>query len=327
MNKFAVVVAYFGKLKPSFALWYESARRNADVDFFVFTDDSEPQNSAHNVKWINFSLKEFNELAVKNLGIPFKITHPYKLCDFKPMYGAIYEDYLKGYEYWAFGDIDVIYGKISEYLQKINYQQYYKINFAGHLCFMKNVPEMNNLFKMPVNGSKNYQDVLESKNVAFDERDMNIKTRAFNKPLYTGVFSADLVNEKGMQVVEGKQIKRIFNLPDKITEPKNYHYQLFLSENGRIIRYYKKFFRIKKDEFCYMHYRLELPIFLKDETTDTFLLSFNPKGFYDVDVDNLKNVRSFMKLVKAYNNRKPIIIEKIDAVFNIAKKILKIKRK
>lgn len=323
MNKLAVVITYFGKLKPSFALWYESARRNADVDFFIFTDDIEPQNPAKNIKWFDFTLQNFNDLAIDKLGVNFKITKPYKLCDFKPMYGTIYSDYLKDYDYWAYGDLDVIYGTISDYLQKINYTRFDKINFAGHLCFIKNNKETNDIFKAHIEGSNDFTDILESRNVAFDERDMNTKFRALNKPMYDGIFAADLVNEKGMQITDKKNITRIFHITSKISSPKNYHYQLFMSENGKTVRYYRQFFKVKKDEFCYMHYRLELPIFFDDKTVDTYLLSFSPKGFFEIDASKLKNLKYFMKTVKQYNNRKPLIVEKFNAAIGIIKRFFK----
>ena len=323
MNKFAVIAPYFGKLKPSFALWYQSAIRNSDVDFFIFSDDTPVDIPADNIKWIPFTLQDFNELAIQKLGINFTIKHPYKLCDFKPMYGVIFEDYIKGHDYWTYGDLDVVYGKITEYLEKIDYQKYYKINHAGHFCFIKNIPEATELFKAHVDGSQDYQNVLESRNIAFDELDMNVKARALQIPFYDGTFAADIMNEKGMQCVDAKTAKLVFKRENSMPLPKNYHYQLFVTENGRIYRYYRKGLKVKRDEFCYIHYRLELPINLRDISSDTYLFSFQDRGFWDVDVAKLKKLRSFMKLVKKYNNRKPLLIEKFDAVINLLKRKFK----
>ena len=150
---------------------------------------------------------------------------------------------------------------------------------------------------------------------------MNAKARACGIPFYDGILSADLMNEKGMQVVDGKTVKRVFHI-DTVSAPENYRYQIFLSENGRIIRYYRKFLRVLKDEFCYIHYRLELPINLKDKTADTYLFSYMPMGFFDIDTSKLTNLRYFMKTVKKYNKRRPWPAEKFFAVINLAKKHL-----
>ncbi|MBE7084583.1 MAG: hypothetical protein E7368_00830 [Clostridiales bacterium] len=293
------------------------------MDFFIFSDDTPLDIPAENIKWIPFTLKDFNNLAVQKLGIDFTITKPYKLCDFKPMYGVIFEDYLKGYEYWAFGDLDVVYGKITEYLERIKYHKYYKINHAGHFCFIKNIPDATELFKTHTSDSRNYYDILEGTNAAFDEYDLMFKTRALKIPFYDGTFAADIINEKGMQCVNNKLMKQLFKQKNTFPLPKNYHYQLFVTENGRIYRYYRRGFKVKRDEFCYIHYRLELPINVSDTASDTYLFSFQEKGFWDVDVASLQKLRPFMKLVRKYNNRKPLLVEKFDAGINMLKRIFK----
>ena len=40
MTKIAVILCYFGKLPENFSLFAESCRRNATVDFLLFTDDT-----------------------------------------------------------------------------------------------------------------------------------------------------------------------------------------------------------------------------------------------------------------------------------------------
>ncbi|MBR6903007.1 MAG: hypothetical protein IKN39_03865 [Clostridia bacterium] len=323
MNSIAVVLQYYGKLKPSFTLWYESARRNSNIDFFIFTDNDEPEDRADNVKWVSFTLSDFNRLAVSKLGVDFSITNPYKLCDFKSLYGAIFADYLAGYDYWAYGDLDVVYGRITDYLERIDYKKYYKINHAGHFCLMKNIDEVNNLFKADVAGTKHWKNILESGNCAFDEIDTNAKAKALGIPFYDGIFAADMMNEKGMQVVDKKIIEKAFHITNTISAPINYHYQIFISENGRIVRYYRKFFKVLKDEFAYIHYRLELPINLINIKTDTFIFSYYPMGFFDIDTRKLTNMLYFMKTVRNYNNRHPIIVEKFLAGINLIKRVIK----
>ena len=206
---------------------------------------------------------------------------------------------------------------------RFDYRKFDKINHAGHLCFMKNVPEINELFKVQAEGSKDFKEVLFSGNVAFDELDMNKKAKAASVKLYDGVFAADIMNEKGMQVVDKEHIEKGFKIKTAYPSPKNYHYQIFVSENGRIIRYYRRFFKVKKDEFCYMHYRLELPVLLSDKKSDTFIVSFKQNGFFDFDIKSVQNLKSFMKTVKTYNTRKPIIVEKFNALINKINGILK----
>ena len=50
MTKIAVILCYFGKLPENFSLFAESCRRNATIDFLLFTDDTPthlPENMHH----------------------------------------------------------------------------------------------------------------------------------------------------------------------------------------------------------------------------------------------------------------------------------------
>lgn len=319
MNQIVVIITYFGKFKPSFKLFYESCRRNPKVDWFIFTDAKEPDSPSENVKWIDFTLEKFNALATLKLGEKVDLHYAYKLCDFKPMYGLIFEDFIgKGYKYWAFGDVDVIYGDISGYLKKIDYEKYDKINFAGHFCLMRNDSSMANLFKQKVEGTADFKEILNFKNIAFDERDFNKKVLALNKKVYNGIFVADIVHEKGMQCVDKKMVKNAFGIKN-IVVPKNYRYQLFVSEQDKIYRYYKQFGKIKRDEFCYIHFRKETPINLKVASSTTYIIS--GKGFFDVETLDLNNKASFMNLVDLYNHRNTFIKDKINALKYYCNKI------
>ena len=80
---------------------------------------------------------------------------------------------------------------------------------------------------------------------------------------------------------------------------------------------------MRKEEYCYVHFRLELPINLNDITADTFVLSYYPKGFFDIDVAKIKSLSDFMKIVRKFNNRKPVIAEKFLAVVNLLKRLFK----
>jgi hypothetical protein len=121
MNRFAIIIPYFGKFKPSISLFLESCNRNPDVDWHIFTDCPVPENVElkENIKWHAATLDYVSGLIREKLGWTVSLTRPYKLCDLKPFYGLLFEEYLTGYEYWGFGDTDVIYGHLTKYLGHI----------------------------------------------------------------------------------------------------------------------------------------------------------------------------------------------------------------
>jgi len=137
-------------------LYIESCKWNPSINCLFFTDCGLPKNRTKNVKYIHMSLDEFNILASSKLNISVNIKRPintknsYKLCHFKPAYGLIFEDYLKNYDFWGYGDIDVIYGNIRKFVTDY-VLQYDLISFsskivAGHFALYKNCPRMNKKF-------------------------------------------------------------------------------------------------------------------------------------------------------------------------------------
>ena len=112
----AVISVYFGKWVPYHKLWLKSCECNPEIDFFVI-GDQKMDDLPNNVHIINISLNEIRALASQKLGRDISLKTPYKLCDYKPMYGLIFEEYLQGYDYWGHCDMDMIFGNISKFLK------------------------------------------------------------------------------------------------------------------------------------------------------------------------------------------------------------------
>ena len=324
MNKFAIVIPYFGKFKQSFQLFYESCRRNPTIDWIFFTDNENVSNPAPNVKWNRFTLSDFNKLIIKNLEIDCTLDRPYKLCDFKPMYGVICQEFLEGYEYWGYGDVDLIYGDIQSFLDRIDYAKYKKINRMGHLCFIKNEKKCNEAFKIQVDGTMDWKEVINSVNVGFDEKDLNVKFKAAQLTMYDGLCAADInAFEHSMMCVDLKSLRLFTGCKDILIAPKNYRYQIFVSLYGKIYRYYWNNNKIKRDEFCYIHFRGDPPFF-EQNLTDTFIVS--RKGFFRLDINELENKKTFFNLVDKYNHKDTFfesIIRSLKVLYKKTKKRLR----
>ena len=118
-GKTALIVAYFGKYPEFMDLFMKGCEFNIDIDFIFFTDwDWQNRKSPSNVKTYPFSLKQFNELATKKCGVEIKVQDGYKLCDLKPAWPHIFEDYLNEYEFVGYCDIDLIFGHIGKYFNE-----------------------------------------------------------------------------------------------------------------------------------------------------------------------------------------------------------------
>ena len=167
----AVILPYFGKFPNYFTLYLYSCSFNPKIDFLIFTDILYEDQYPDNVKFITLSFKELQETAQYKLGFRIELSNPYKLCDLRPAYGVVFADYIKGYDYWGYGDIDVIYGDLQMNLfAKVNNGfdiiSFRKEILSGSLSFFKNTKYINNLYKLIV-GFEKY--VNDSRNFLLDE--------------------------------------------------------------------------------------------------------------------------------------------------------------
>jgi hypothetical protein len=117
------------------------------------------------------SLQEIQDLASQKLNLEAKIDVPYKLCDFKPAYGFIFSDFIEKYDFWGFGDIDVIYGNIRDFINDdlLSSHDFICVRddyVTGFFSLVRNTASTNMLFTK----SKDYAEVLsKSAYCNFDE--------------------------------------------------------------------------------------------------------------------------------------------------------------
>ena len=323
MNKFAVIIPYFGQFKPSIVLFLESCKRNPNIDWLVFSDCDIPEKVriSKNILWHSMVLDEVRTLAENKLGCPVSLNRAYKLCDLKPMYGLIFEDYIRDYLFWGFGDTDVIYGDVFNYLNTICYDQYDKINWMGHLCFMRNTPEMNAIAMKEVPGTISPKQVLkEESNQGYDERDFNRKCLACHTTLYNDKWAADIdIFYWRMRCADLKTFHYLLDTKEIKYAPRNYKSQIFASVDGRIYRIYIKAGKVHKDEFAYIHFRREVPIEFDDISRSTFIISRN--GFFPAERASLEQVHSAKEFIKKYNNQEGPIQECKSFLYQFYRKV------
>ena len=146
-----MLMPYFGQWPEWIDLYIESCKWNPTVDWLFFTDCGEPTNKAPNVTYVHISLSDFVDQFSQKIGTPIALEAPYKLCDLKPAYGDALESHLDGYDFWGFGDIDVIYGNIrrfySENIRPYKVVSSHKHLLSGHFCLLQNTPLMRHAYR------------------------------------------------------------------------------------------------------------------------------------------------------------------------------------
>lgn len=172
LSSICIVIPYFGKWPVWMPYYLETCRFNSTIQWLFYTDCGIPGNVPSNVRIVEIAYQDYCALVSKKLGIQFYPQNPYKLCDIKPLLGYIHADELHGFDFWGFGDIDLVYGDLRAYftrkrLARKDLFATHARRISGHLCLIRNTEEMRTAFQRV----KNWQALISKpEHVAFDEK-------------------------------------------------------------------------------------------------------------------------------------------------------------
>ena len=152
LSSIKIIIPYFGHWPEWINLFMQSCQYNSTINWLFVTDCGYPDIQAENVEFLNISFEEYQIFISEQLNINFSQVAPYKLCDLRPAYGFIHQHELNGYDFYGFGDIDLIYGNLRHFLTEDILQQYQIISthntrISGHFCLFKNIPLMLTAFR------------------------------------------------------------------------------------------------------------------------------------------------------------------------------------
>jgi hypothetical protein len=168
MRSIVVIIPYFGPLPKQFKFWLTSALNNPSVNFILFTDND--LKSDRNVQIFKMSFADMVTLVQSKFNFKINLKSPYKLCDYRGAYGYIFEDYIKAYDFWGFGDIDLVYGDIRYFLTDDILATYKILLGWGHLTLYENSYKSNHFFELEVENCLYYKDAFTiEKYYHFDE--------------------------------------------------------------------------------------------------------------------------------------------------------------
>lgn len=176
-TKACIVLPYFvqgGALPGYFDYWLHTCSTNKGYDFLVFTDaDIRCLQVPDNVHVVRVSFEGFVGRFKKVTRGECHPESPYKLCDYKPLYGAILEKELERYAWWGFCDCDLLFGDLDKFLYSSidDGSGYERIFSRGHLSLFRN----NDLNRwawrdLPDKGTQNWKTALGTNGPrAYDE--------------------------------------------------------------------------------------------------------------------------------------------------------------
>ncbi len=172
MNKICLLEPYYGTFPNYFHLWIKSASLNPNIDFYIISDSFFPYELPPNIFLINMSLGEIKERLENAIGVSIKLPQPYKLCDYKPAYGLIFDDIVSKYDYWGWCDPDIIFGDLSLIFNKETLNEFDVIGGAGSMTIFKNTDFLKRcfLYTNPSIPSFSFDEIrCTSQSMIFDE--------------------------------------------------------------------------------------------------------------------------------------------------------------
>ncbi len=288
MKKCCFIIPYFGKLPNYFQVFLKTCEKNTDYDWLIFTDDQIGFNIPNNVIINKMSYQQLQDVVNKKMGFKCNFSEPHKLCDYKPAYGYIFEEYIKNYKFWGHCDLDIIFGNINRFISDRMLETYDKIFCLGHMILYKNTYENNRIFMKPLRGNLLYKKVFtSSETLIFDEtfggkENINSIFEEYGKKIYCDDLSFNI------KIFPTKFVRTRFNYETYSYDNEKYKDALYVWENGSLLRYYKENNKLKKEEFLYMHFqqrKMQFDIEILDKTRFKIV----PNSFLTLEVSKIDN--------------------------------------
>lgn len=168
MKSIVILFPYFGVLPIQYNMWRASALCNSSIDYIFFTDAEVKPASNIIVHKISFDV--FRQMVQSKFDFPIILDRPYKICDYRPAFAYILSEYVKGYDFWGWGDLDVVYGDIRHFVTDDVLSRFKMISGYGHFTLYKNDDYTNTFFMKEVDGYVSYKDAFtQRRSMYFDE--------------------------------------------------------------------------------------------------------------------------------------------------------------
>lgn len=293
MKTINIIVPYFGKLPNYFPFFLLSCKKNPTINWTIITDCTNEYNYPDNVCRVGMSFEELRNKVKKLFDFEIALNTPYKLCDFKPAYGYIFESYIEGYDYWGYGDIDLVYGNLRDFLTD-EVLSYDKIFDLGHFTLIKNERKFNiaflqskkykNYYKKVFSSDKGYNfdenflDVININHI-FDELGYSIYKARYMADIYTK--SSNFLLDRG----DGKKEKKCNSV--------------FIWNDGTLYRYIKSGPNIVRKEYMYIHFQKRM-MDVHCSWEDLNVIKIIPNAFENLEID-VNGMQSMFDQIKKKN--------------------------
>ena len=266
-HRCVLVLPYFGVLPEYFPLFLRSVEFNPQFDLLLVTDcDVRGLEIPPNVRVIQGTFDEIKNRICNTVGRKVCLASPYKLCDYRPLFGLVFEEELCDYDFWGHCDADMLWGDLGAFITPEHLDMYDKLLVHGHFSLCRNVADVN---EVPLR----YGDVACGLHMAlgtdqtcyFDEVGMQLVAQIAGMRVWRNPTFADILPSRyKLQLAP-------------ICDYKNQNGQRFFWEDGHVWRYVPATQTV--DEFMYIHMQKRRMHMCVDPTGDA-CWEIRPNGFF-----------------------------------------------
>ena len=112
-----VMIVFFGALPPWLPLTLHSMAANERVRFVVVGDAVAPAVLPANVRFEHITYRAMQARLSVMTGATVAYPNTYKANDIKPLLPALFPRLIEGHAWWAWADLDMVFGDLLRYLR------------------------------------------------------------------------------------------------------------------------------------------------------------------------------------------------------------------
>lgn len=255
MKSAVLILPYFGKFPDIFPLFLKTAAKNPNINFLIISDSEENIDYPGNVIVLSQTFSEFRELMEKRLGQTIVLEKPYKLCDYKPVYGYVLSEQIKQYDYWGYCDCDLIWGDLYSFIEPLMEKGYDKIFASGHLTLYRNTQENNELFRTLDEGEL-FSKISKDNQIYWFDEDYKEKNNIHDLFLKSGkkVFTEDF--SVNFNIDTNCFQRKMYSPENRTYIDIPYEKEQYYWDAGKIYQVKKKEETLAITEYPYIHFQL-----------------------------------------------------------------------
>jgi len=168
------VVFCIGPPPEWFSLFLATCASNPTISWQIYGDQLNGFSAAPNVSLRAMTIHDlvFRLRDRLNINLPDNASESlsYKIVDFRPAIGVLFEQEIADFDFFGYGDIDVLYGDIRAFYTDAVLKHQVVSNHdrcvSGHLSLLRNEPAIRTAFKR----AHHWRDAFSTtRNLRFDE--------------------------------------------------------------------------------------------------------------------------------------------------------------